>query len=168
MPKTILHYTLLLVIMVLSQAIVFNHLCLFGVAVPLVFIYFILSLPADLKVNYVVSLAFITGLIVDIFSDTPGMNALCCTILGLVRHPVLGLYIQRDEDMAERAPSISTLGIAVYIKFVLTMTLIYCTMFFVIEAMTFSFIGLMLMRIVASTILTSLLIVAINSIRPKV
>ena len=38
MAKEILKYLLLFVVLVVAQVVVFNHLCLFNVAVPLVFI----------------------------------------------------------------------------------------------------------------------------------
>lgn len=153
--------------MVLAQVIVFNHLCLFGVAVPLVFIYFILCLPIGLSVNWIMTWSFLIGLTIDIFSDTPGMNALSCTLAGLLRHPVLKLYLQRDDNLVDKEPSIAALGPATYIKYALTMTLLYCTMFFIIESMTFHDILLMLARIGASTLLTSLIITGLGSIRHK-
>lgn len=50
MTKEILKFALLSVILVLCQVIVFNHICLFGVAVPLVFIYSLIRLPLNLNV----------------------------------------------------------------------------------------------------------------------
>ena len=45
MTKEIIRFFILFVILVLSQVVVFNHFCLFGVAIPLVFVYFIIKLP---------------------------------------------------------------------------------------------------------------------------
>ena len=44
MSKTVLQFILLGFILVLAQVIVFNHICLFNVAVPLVFIYLLVRL----------------------------------------------------------------------------------------------------------------------------
>lgn len=76
MTKSIVQFSLLFVILVLAQAIVFNNICLFNVAVPFVFIYFIISLPITLSTNWVLTLSFLAGLSVDIFANTQGMNAL--------------------------------------------------------------------------------------------
>ena len=48
MSKTTLQFILLGLILVLAQVIVFNHICLFNVAVPMVFIYLIIRLPLSL------------------------------------------------------------------------------------------------------------------------
>ena len=67
MSKTVLKFILLGIILVLAQVIVFNHICLFNVAVPLVFIYLILRLPITLSLNWLLTISFFLGLIVDIF-----------------------------------------------------------------------------------------------------
>lgn len=92
MTKEILKYLLLFIVLVIAQVVVFNHLCLFNVAIPLVFIYLIIKLPVDLSVNWTLSVAFFLGLAVDIFSNTQGVNALACTCIAGLRLPVLRLY----------------------------------------------------------------------------
>ena len=64
MAKEILKYLLLFVVLVVAQVVVFNHLCLFNVAVPLVFIYFIIKLPVNLPVNWAMTVSFLLGLMV--------------------------------------------------------------------------------------------------------
>ena len=164
MTKEVLKYTLMFVILVVAQAVVFNHLCLWDVAMPLVFIYFIMALPVTMPFSGVVALSFLLGFSVDSFSNTPGMNALACTVLGALRLPVLRLYYPREEDMTQPEPSARTLGMAVYMKYVFTLTLIYCLMFFMIEAFAFYDWLLMLARTGASTLLTFIIILAIAAI----
>lgn len=164
MSKEILKYLLLFIVLVVAQVVVFNHLCLFNVAVPLVFIYFIIKLPVDLSVNWVMTFSFLLGLIIDIFSNTQGMNALSCTVIAAIRLPVLRLYFPREDDMSNPEPSLRTLGPGVYMKYIITVIAIYCTLFFVIEAFTFYNWLLMLIRIAASTLLTFVVILAVDSL----
>ena len=91
MSKTLVNILLSILLLVPVQAIIFNNLILFNVAVPLVFIYVIISLPVTLGTNISLTLAFITGLAVDIFGDTQGVNALACTLLAFARKPVYEL-----------------------------------------------------------------------------
>ena len=123
MSKTALKFILLGVILVLAQVVVFNHICLFNVAVPLVFIYLILRLPITLSLNWLLTSIFFLGLTVDIFSDTYGMNTLACTVLAMCRRPILRLYVPREEDLTRPEPSMYSLGTATYLKYLLTMTL---------------------------------------------
>ncbi|MBD5322547.1 MAG: rod shape-determining protein MreD [Duncaniella sp.] len=164
MSKTALQFLLLGFILVLAQVIVFNHICIFNVAVPMVFIYLIVRLPITLSPNWVLTISFFLGLIVDIFSDTYGMNALACTILAMVRRPVLRLYVPREEDLTRPEPSMQSLGTAVYMKYLLTMTLIYCTLIFLIEAFTFFNPLQLVLRILFSTLLSMILMLGIDAI----
>lgn len=164
MSKTTLQFFLLGLILVLAQVIVFNHICIFNVAVPMVFIYLIVRLPITLSPNWVLTIAFFLGLIVDIFSDTYGMNALACTILAMVRRPVLRLYVPREEDLTRPEPSVQSLGTAVYMKYLLTMTLIYCTLIFLIEAFALFNPLQLVLRIVFSTLLSFVLMLGIEAI----
>ena len=164
MSKTALQFLLLGFILVLAQVIVFNHICIFNVAVPMVFIYLIVRLPITLSPNWVLTISFFLGLIVDIFSDTYGMNALACTILAMVRHPVLRLYVPREEDLTRPEPSMQSLGTAVYMKYLLTMTLIYCALIFLIEAFTFFNPLQLVLRILFSTLLSMILMLGIDAI----
>lgn len=167
MIRTFLKFLLLALILVLIQVTVFNNICLFGVAVPMVFIYVILRLPLTLSTGWVLTVAFLLGLTVDVFSDTQGMNSLACTILAALRRPVLGLYFPREDELANPEPSMVSLGVPVYVKYALTMTLIYCTLIFLIEAFTFFNLLRLVLRIVCSTILSTLLILAVDGLSTR-
>lgn len=158
-----LQFILLGFILVLAQVIVFNHICLFNVAVPLVFIYLLVRLPITLSVNWMLTIGFFLGLIVDIFSDTYGMNTLACTIEAMMRKPILRLYVPREEDLTRPEPSMYSLGTATYLKYLLTLTLLYCSLIFLIEAFTFFNPVRLLLRIVFSTILSMALMIGIDS-----
>ena len=163
MSKTTLKFILLGVILVLAQVIVFNHICLFNVAVPMVFIYVILRLPITLALNWLLTIGFFLGLIVDIFSDTYGMNTLACTVLAMCRRPILRLFVPREEDLTRPEPSMYSLGPATYLKYLLTLTLLYCPLIFLIEAFSFFHPVRLLLRIVFSTILSMAIMVGIDS-----
>lgn len=167
MIRTFLKFLLLALILVLIQVTVFNNICLFGVAVPMVFIYVILRLPLTLSSGWVLTVSFLLGLTVDVFSDTQGMNSLACTILAVLRRPVLGLYFPREDELANPEPSMVSLGVPVYVKYALTMTLIYCTLIFLIEAFTFFNLLRLALRIVCSTILSTLLILAVDGLSTR-
>ncbi len=164
MSKIILQFIILTLVLILAQVLVFNHICLFNVAVPMVFIYVIVRLPITLSTNQLLTIAFFLGLIIDIFSDTPGMNALACTVLAMLRRPILRLYVPREEDLTRPEPTLQSLGTAVYLKYLLTMTLVYCSLIFIIEAFTFLNPLQLVLRIVTSTILSMLLMLGVDSL----
>lgn len=145
-----------------AQAIIFNHLILFDVAVPVVFIYLIIMLPVTIGTNWSTFLGFLVGLTLDIFCDTPGVNALCSTVLAFVRKPVFHLYVSMDDDLAGRSPSSRTMGHAAFMKYLITMSAAYCPMVFTVEAFQFFNFRLLVLRILASTAYTFILLYAID------
>jgi hypothetical protein len=164
MSKPLLNYILLFIVLVLSQAVIFNNLALFGCAMPFVFIYLIISLPVTLSTNWSLTAGFVVGLLVDIFSNTYGINAMACTFLSFVRKPVFHLYVSRDEDLAGQRPTMRTMGSGTYMKYALTMILLYCIFALTIEAFTFFNFLRLLLRIVTSTLYTFIIIYAIDSL----
>lgn len=162
MARSILGFILLFVVLVAAQVIIFNHLFLFNVALPLVFIYFIIKLPVTLGLNWTITLSFLLGLTIDIFSDTQGMNALACTIFATLKKPVLRLYFPREEDLTDPEPSIKSLGLAVFMKYLISMTVIYCVLYFTIESFSFFNPIRLLLRVIGSSVLTFSLILGID------
>ena len=123
MSKTIINALILLLVLVLAQAVIFNNLAIFGVALPIVFIYVLISLPVVTGTNLVLTIGFLSGLAVDIFSDTPGLNSLACTIMAFVRRPVLHLYLPLDDELGPAPLGLRSLGAETYLKYMLTMVL---------------------------------------------
>ena len=158
MTKFFIKYTIAFLLLIPAQAIVFNHAMLFNVAVPLVFLWLIISLPLPTGTNLSVTLGFLAGVRLDMFCDTPGVNSLCCTVLSFCRKPLFHLYVSMDDDLAGRSPSAQTMGHGPYMKYMLTMVLIYCTMAFTIEAFQFFTFRLLLLRIIASSAYTFVLL----------
>ncbi len=167
MNVTTIKYILLSIIMVLLQVIVFNKIHLFNVAIPLVFIYVIVRLPLSLSTVWALTVSFLLGLAVDIFSNTPGMNALSCTILAFVRKPVLSLYVPHSNDYLADIPSSNSFGLSLFIRYTLTLTLIYCISLFIIESFTLFDITYLILRIVCSTLLTFILILCIDNLSQR-
>lgn len=164
MRTPVLTYIMLTVCLILVQVLVCSHIMLFSVALPIVFFYPILRLPMSLPVKGVMTYAFLLGLIVDIFSDTPGVNAISCTILSVIRRPVFKAFIGNDEVLSVVAPSIGTVGFWTIFKYLLVCTPIYCFLAIMLEYYTFVQIGRTLSIIGASSLFSFILILAIDSL----
>ena len=156
--------SLLLFLLMVFLQIICNRICLFNIAVPFVFIYFILKLPLTLSVNWVMTLSFLIGLVVDIFSNTHGMFTMSSVILAIIRKPVFSLFYPREDEMTIPIPSIRTLGVSNYIKYMYTLSLLFCVCIYVIQLFTFNNIILSLLRILGSSTLTAIILFGFDSI----
>lgn len=164
MDKTIFTNLVLLVCLVIVQVLVCNSIMLFNVAMAFVFIYVIIRLPMDLSVNWLLTWAFFSGLSVDIFSDTPGVNSLACTILAMLKRPMLYAYVPRDDRTKNIVPSLMSLGFSVYGKYLLSMSCIYCLLAFTIEYFNFADVKEIVIMTVASSSFTFMLLLGIDSL----
>ncbi|MCD8388361.1 MAG: rod shape-determining protein MreD [Bacteroidales bacterium] len=164
MTRTITFFILKLLILILLQVVIFNNIVLFNVAMPFVFIYALITMPITWSTNASLTIAFFTGLIIDIFSNTLGVNALACTLLAFVRKPVFHLYEQRDEDLGGHKPSQTTMGSGAFLKYGATMSLIYCLAVFTIDAFAIFNPIRWVEQVVGSAIFTFIIIYALDSI----
>ena len=163
MGRTTIQFIVLWVVLVLVQAI-FSKIMLFDVATPIVFIYLLLRLPIGLSYNIVFTVAFITGLTIDMYNNTQGMNALSSLLISSIRTKVFYTFVTRDDETVHIIPSIKSVGTGNYLKYAGSLTFIYCLLVFFIQAFTFHNVPLTLMRIVCSFALSLVLIYAIDSL----
>ena len=163
MTKTVIQFIVLFVALILLQ-LVCNKIVLWGIAMPVVFIYLILRLPVNLHSGWVLTVAFFSGLLMDIFTNTPGMNSLACTMMAAVRRPVFNLFVSRENDMNIPIPSVDSMGIGDYFKYMATLVTIYCALIFLIQAFSLHNIVLTLARIAGSSILSIIIIFGLDSL----
>lgn len=148
--------------MVLLQVLLLNRIAVFGLAVPILYIYFLIKLPYGRNRFYVIVSGFLLGIVIDIFLNTPGMNAAATTIIATLRSMVLNLFYPKNE-YEDLVPGIHT-STAAFVKFTVMMVLLHQTLLFFIEAFTLFNLTSTLIRIGSSSILTIVLILALDSL----
>lgn len=97
--------------LVLLQVLILNNVHIAGYATPFLYIYLILKFESDVSRNTLMLWAFFLGLTVDVFSDTPGMNAAATVLLAFLRPTFLRLFVPRDT-LDTLVPAIRTMGIS--------------------------------------------------------
>lgn len=155
---------LLFVVLLLTQALVLNHIHLFGYATPLVYVYFVISFARNYPKWGMLLWSFLMGLSVDVFSNTPGVAASSMTLLALLQPYVLELVLPRDSEDNLR-PGIYTLGLSGYLYFVSTLTFLYCLLFFTIETFSFFNWAQWGLSILGSMVLSVILIIVVENLR---
>ena len=154
------------VALLLAQVLVLNHVWLMNVATPLLYIYFAITFPRNTEKGEVLAWCFILGLLIDTFSNTPGLAAGSLTLIGMIQTYLVELFVPRDS--AENLEvSAATLGWGKFSTLSGILILIYCLLFFILEAFNFFDWQLCLLRAVCSAALTLGLMLAIESLRSK-
>lgn len=152
--------------MILVQILLLNNIYLFGLATPFLYIYAILVLDKNINHTTLMLIAFAMGLIIDIFSNTPGVNAAASVFFAFVRPGILRIFSPRD-DFENFRPSICSLGPGPFIRYAMVSLLLHHTAVYLLEAFSFANIGYLSLRILCSTLLTLMLVIAIEFIRNR-
>lgn len=150
----------LFIFLILLQAILLNRINVFGFATPVLYIYFLLKLPFGRSPFYVIISGFLLGLIIDIFLNTPGMNAAAATMVATFRKPILNLFYDR-EIFDEFIPGINT-GTSQFVKLTVFVVLLHLTLLFFIESFTMFKAVNTIKRIVASSLISILIIISLD------
>lgn len=152
--------------LVLVQVLLFNNISLFGLATPFVYVYFLLVLDRDIDHNMLMLIAFFLGFVIDIFSNTPGVNAGASVLIAFIRPGILRLFSPRGE-YENFEPGIYTLGGGAFVRYAIILVLLHHATLFFLEAFSLVNVGYLLLRILCSALLSMMLVMAIEYVRHK-
>jgi rod shape-determining protein MreD len=154
------------VVLCLVQVLILNHIHLFDLAIPLLYVYFTITFQRGTPKWMILLWSFALGLAIDVFSNTPGLASASLTLIAVIQPYLLELFVPRDS--AENLEvSISTLGIGKFMIFSAVLLVVYCLVFFALEAFSFFNWQYWLACAGASSLLTFALMMAIESVRAK-
>ena len=158
------HRLLWFIGLILLQVLVLNHVHFGEYASPFLYTYFFFIQRANVSRAELLMWGFSMGLIVDIFSNTPGLNASATTVLALIRNPLLTSQSPRDaaEDFL---PSIRTMGFVSFFRYVLVGVFLHIAVLQLIDSFSFSRPVSMLYRVVSDTALSVACMICIDFIR---
>jgi rod shape-determining protein MreD len=106
------------------------------------------------------------GLLVDIFSNTPGVAAASLTLIAAIQPYFFSLYVSRDAA-EQMEPSLINMGLTKYSYYIVILVLLYCLLFYTLEMFSFSNLVEWLKCVVGSTLVTLALIFTFEIAKSK-
>ncbi|MFN2314376.1 MAG: rod shape-determining protein MreD [Bacteroidales bacterium] len=164
--NSVLRYTGTFLILIVLQLLIFNNIEFSGYVNPYIYVMFILILPVAIPSWILLILAFLTGLVIDLFSGTIGVHAFATVMAGYVRPWVLSLNITAEASEPETSPSSYRNGLRWFLIYVVTVVMIHHLALFFVEIFSFRNFFHTLLRVLLSTAATSFFIVLFDFIRP--
>ena len=161
MTREILIRTRNFAILALLQALIFSRIHLFGYATACVYLIFILKLPRLTSRNELLIWGFLLGLTVDIFADTPGINACAATATAFARNYILAAFTQKGTA-DDFAPGVHTIGWSGYATYAALCLALFYTILYLLELFTISYPVTLLTSVAGSTLLTMLFTLVIE------
>lgn len=165
MINSILRFGLIFLLLILLQQLLFNNIQFSGYVNPYVYILFILLLPVEIPSWLLLILSFSTGLIIDLFSGTPGMHSSATLMAGFMRPYILQVISPRDGYEAGASPSMIAYGFRWFLSYTLLIVLIHHTTLFYLEVFRFSEFFRTILRVFLSSIFSIAFILLIEFYR---
>ena len=123
-----------IVLYLFLQVFVVRNLVFFEVGFCFLYISVILFLPNTVPVSGVLIIAFVVGLIIDIFSNTAGLHASACVLIAFLRSYILKILFPTRGLETELVISLEGLGTERFIRYIVIMTFTHHLYLFFLEA----------------------------------
>lgn len=153
------------ILLIFLQILLFNNIQFSGYINPYIYLMFILLLPFNVPSWFLLVLSFATGMIIDLFSGSPGMHSSATVLAGFVRPFVLRIISPRDGYDLGPNPSMVFYGFKWFFFYTLIMVLIHHTALFYLEVFRFTDFFRTLLRVILSSIFSVTFILLIEFYR---
>jgi hypothetical protein len=136
--------------------------------IPYIYYLFILWLPFSVSRVGLIFVGFMTGLILDFFTMTPGLHASACVLIAYLRPFIIGVLTPKDiSGFNYREPSPRAMGWTPYLVYVLVLTLAHHGLLTFLEWLSFGSFLRFLIKITSTTAISMLLIIIVELLFPR-
>lgn len=148
-------YIISFFLLVVVQVLLLNNLHLFGVQAYL-YVMFIITFPISVSSKILMPISFLLGLCVDVFSGTYGVHAAATTFVAFVRPLLLRLVVPVNDATQMESLSLSKQKLN-FVGFAVLMVLLHHFALLMLEAFSFKYIGVVVIKTLLSAVYTLLL-----------
>ncbi|MEQ9402239.1 MAG: Rod shape-determining protein MreD [Cyclobacteriaceae bacterium] len=146
--------------LLLVQLPLLYRITLFDRAFGFFYVGFLLLLPFRLSRSWLLLAGFFTGLIVDIFSNTPGIHAGACVFIMFIRNGWLRIVNDDTEELVNiNHISMRKTGLLIYL---LPLVFVHHLLIFFIENGGFYLFGMLLSKTIFSSFFSFTIIFVLN------
>ncbi|HHS96004.1 MAG TPA: hypothetical protein ENJ45_05380 [Phaeodactylibacter sp.] len=158
MNKYIQKNLIRIVLFVAIQVLVFKHVPLGPYAHILFYPLAILLLPIEMNATLLMLIAFLTGLVVDLFYHSLGVHAGAIVLMAFLRPTwllMLQPHLGYDRD---DAPLASGFGLIWYLQYTSVLIFVFLLAYFSFEAFSFAYLTDILSHTVLSFVVTMIMV----------
>ncbi|NBC82971.1 MAG: rod shape-determining protein MreD [Bacteroidetes bacterium] len=155
-PRNIIRFALLALI----QVFVLNNIRLGGYINPQFYIIFILLLPFETPGWVLLTVSLLLGITIDLFTFTYGFHALSCLIMAFARPFILDIFAPRDGYEKGTLPRVYYYGFNWFLKYAVVLIFIHHVSLFYIEMYRFTEFFRTFLKVLMSTSVSTIFIVA--------
>lgn len=135
---------------------------------PYIYYLFILWLPFSISRFWLLVIGFLLGLILDYFMMTPGLHAAACVLVAYARPFIISILTPKESsEFNHREPSPRAMQWTPYAVYVFILTLLHHGYMIFLEWMDFGTFLDFLIKVVATTGISMLLIFTVELLFPR-
>lgn len=161
MYNTLIRNIIRFLSLVLVQILVFDNIRFGNYIHPYVYVLFIMILPFDIPHGRLLIYAFLVGIIVDIFSGTPGLNASASVFMAFVRPYIIGITTRKSDIEDKKEPTVTEMGLQWFFVYGILLLLVHNFVFFFMEAFSIKLLGVVVIETLLSAPISFLIIILI-------
>ena len=158
MIRILSKYALMFISLVLIQVLIFNQVQFSGFFNPYIYVLFIILLPLSTPRYATLILAFLLGLVIDIFSNSLGVHSAATVFVAYIRPLVIRLISPREDDRSDY-PGLNQNKLSWFINYVIIIVFLHHAMLFYLEVYTFANFFNTLYRVILSSLFSIIVIV---------
>lgn len=159
MSNSIFKYIAYAVGMLVLQILILNNIHINGFFSPFLYVVIILFLPFDTPKAATLGLGFLVGLVIDIFSYTPGIHAGATVFMSYMQISLLPLLSPRGDYEPGVLPSVQRYGWNWFLRYIIILTLLHHLALYGLEVFTFANFYATLLKALSSTAITVFLLI---------
>ncbi|MBU6325454.1 MAG: rod shape-determining protein MreD [Bacteroidetes bacterium] len=168
MIKDLARYSIIVLLLLMLQLLVFSRLNLGYMFKPFPYVWFIFLLPFRTNRYGMLVLGFLTGFILDFFSNTYGLHAAATTLLAFGRVMTdRRLNIETAQREGHERPERGMLGLGSYLLYLTGLCFAHHTLLFYYEAFRVTLLPQVLFTALLSTIGTVASILLLEAVFVK-
>lgn len=160
MLNDLLKHTLRWILLVLLQITIFNNIQFLGILNPFVYLFVVLMFPLGMPRGVLMLLAFVTGLTIDIFSNTGGLHAAACTLVAFVRPYWVKITIPRSNYDELQNIRIKDIEFGQFLTYTSVLVLTHHLFLYITESLEWSETLLILGKTITNGLITTAIVIA--------
>ena len=159
MIKEIRKYSIQFIVLIAAQLLIFNNIEFSGFVNPYVYVLFILLLPFDFPGSLLLIFAFATGIVMDLFSGTPGVHSTATVLMAFMKPVIARIVAPGEGYLAGPYPRVLYYGLEWFVKYTALLVIVHHFALFYLEVLSTDHFFATFLRAMASAVFSIIIII---------
>lgn len=160
--KDVYKYIWIVPIFILAQVLFLNNINLGGYINPLLYLVLIITLPQDTEKWFLITFAFIIGLLLDLFEGNMGLNSSSLVFIAFIKPYLEQILIPKNSIEEKEKLNLQTLGIRIFSAFSFSLIFMHSSFLFLLDYFNTLDVFVILIKIILSSFTTYIVILILQ------